>query len=194
MNRTMVSALVLPCALACAGVGMAVEPKSMSSSGTVVAEVREPAGLAEVALAAGGSHGSLVAANAATHAVVKESVKAVFTGQDFIEASLRQGGTLEFAMKGNAPMTSQAPKVTKAVEVDLTPEDLSQTGAETTVTLHAIVDENGFARNVQVTKSAGAAVVDRKAIAAVREYRFKPAMVDNVATWSGVSVTIKIQK
>ena len=34
----------------------------------------------------------------------------------------------------------------------------------------------------------------QKAIAAVSQYRFKPATVDNQPTWSAVSIAIKIQK
>ncbi len=194
MNRTILSTLVLPCVLACTQAGMAVEPKPMNSSVVFLAEANQPAGLAAVAVAAGGSHASWVAADGAVHAAVKESIKTVFTGQEFLEAAVRQGGTLEYAMKGNAPMSSQAPRVTRAVEVELTPAELAQAGGETSVTLHAIVDENGVPRNVYVTKSTGAPGVDQKAIAAVSQYRFKPAMVDNLPTWSGVSVTIKIQK
>jgi hypothetical protein len=33
-----------------------------------------------------------------------------------------------------------------------------------------------------------------KAIAAVSQYRFKPATLDNKPTWASVSITIKIQK
>jgi hypothetical protein len=46
---------------------------------------------------------------------------------------------------------------------------------------------------VSIVQSAGP-VVDRGAIAAVSQYRFKPATVDNHPTWATVSIAIKIQK
>jgi TonB family protein len=194
MNRMILSTLVLPSVLSLAQAGMAVGPKPMNPSVVLLAEAKQPVGLAEVALAAGKTHAALVAANgSATHAAMKESIHANFGGQEFVEAALRQGGTLEYAFKGNAPMTSQAPQITKAVEVDLTPAELSQVPAVNSVVLRAIVDEHGVPRNVQVTRSAGS-IVDQKAIAALNQYRFTPASVDNQPTWSTVSVTIKIQK
>jgi TonB family protein len=184
--------LVLPSVLACAQAGMAVEPKPMNSSVVLLAEAKQPAGLANVALAAGGN-ASLLAASSVSRAETKQSIRTVFTGQDFVDAAIRQGGTLEYAMKGNAPIETSVPRVTKAVEVQLTPQELSEAPAVTSVTLHAIVDENGVPRNVQVTKSGGS-LVDQKAVAAVNQYRFVPASIDGKSTWSSVSVTIKIQK
>src|SRR5947199_6713004 len=108
MNRTLLSTLVLPSVLGLAQAGMAVEPKPMNPSVLLLAEAKQPAGLAEVALAAG------------LHPAVRTSVHS-----NFVEAALRQGGTLEYAFKGNAPMTSQAPQITKAVEVDMTPAEIS---------------------------------------------------------------------
>jgi outer membrane biosynthesis protein TonB len=55
------------------------------------------------------------------------------------------------------------------------------------------VDVNGIPRNVAVTQSAGS-LIDEKAIAAVNQYRFQPATLDNKPTWATVSISIKIQK
>ena len=194
MNRMILSSLVLPSVLGLAQAGMAVEPKPMNPSVVLLAESKQPFGLAEVAMAAGKTNAAVVAATAAaTHAAVKESITAKFGGQDFIESALRQGGSLEYAFKGNAPMTSQAPQITKAVEVEMTPQELSAAPDVSSVVLRAIVDENGIPRNIQVTRSGGS-VLDQKAVAALNQYRFAPARVDNAPTWSAVSVTIKIKK
>ena len=193
MNRMILTSLVLPSVLGLAQAGRAVEPKPITSSVVLLAEAKQPAGLAEVALAAGNANASMVAANAAVHAAVKESINAKFGGQDFVSAALRTGGTIEYAYRANAVSESVSPKVVKAVELDLSPKELSEQPAVTSVVVHAIVDEHGFPRNVQVTHSAGA-MVDKKAIEAVSQYRFSPAMIDNQPTWSTVSVTIKIQK
>lgn len=180
MNRMILSTLVLPSLLGLAQAAVAVEPKPMNPSVALLTE-------------AATTHASLVAVNAGMNAEIKESVRAQFVGQDFVQAALRQGGTLEYAFKGDTPMQSSVPRVTKAVEVDLSPAELAETPAVTSVTLRAIVDENGIPRNVSVTKSGGAKV-DQKAIAALQQYRFAPATIDNQPTWSSVVVTIKIQK
>jgi hypothetical protein len=44
-----------------------------------------------------------------------------------------------------------------------------------------------------IAQSAGPAV-DRETVAAVSQYRFKPATLDNKATWASVSVAIRIEK
>ena len=193
MNRMILSTLVLPSVLGLAQAGMAVEPKPMNPSVALLAEAKQPAGLAEVALAAGRANASIVAATAVLHPALQESIHAQYLGHPFVDAALRQPGTIEYAFKGNTPMTSQAPRITKAVEVDLTPGELAQAPAVTSVVLRAIVDEHGVPRNVTVTRSGGS-TVDQKAIAALNQYRFAPATVDNQPTWSTVSVTIKIQK
>ena len=131
------------------------------------------------------------AMTAGSHMAVRESVQAKYS-DDFVEAALRQGGTLEYSFKASAPAES-APKVTRAVEVDLSPQELSAQPAVSNVVVRAIVDENGIPRNVTIKQSAGS-VVDKKAVAAVSQYRFKPAMVDNQPTWAAVSISIKIQK
>ncbi len=127
-----------------------------------------------------------------SHAAVKETVREQFSG-DFLEAALRQGGTLEYSMKGSVPLETSAPRITKAVEVELTQQELSEQPSTTNVIVKAIVDENGIPRNVAVKQSAGS-LIDAKAIAAVSQYRFKPATIDNQPTWAAVEVTIKIQK
>lgn len=184
MNRMILSTLVLPSVLGLAQAGMAVEPKPMNYS--VV-------GLAEVALAAGKTNASVAAANAAIHPELKETVHAQYLGQTFVDAAMRNPGTVEYAFKGNTPMSSQAPRITKAVEVQLSEKELAAVPAVDSVVLRAIVDEHGMPRNIQVTRSGGS-VVDQKAVEALNQYRFVPAMVDNQPTWSTVSVTIKIQK
>ncbi len=83
--------------------------------------------------------------------------------------------------------------MTRAVELQLSDKELSEQPAVSNVVVHAIVDEQGIPRNVQVTKSAGS-VVDQKAIAAVSQYRFQPATFGNQPTWAAVSIAIKIQK
>jgi TonB family protein len=196
MRRMILTSLVLFPVLAYAQAGSAAEPKPSTSSAVLQAELKQPAGLyAEVALAAAETKpetpGSMVSLNAASHAAVRESIKTSFS-EDFVETALHGGGTLEYTMKATPAEASQ-PRVIRAVEVDLSQQDLAEQPAVSNVVVHAVVDEQGIPRNVAVTKSAGRAI-DQKAVAAVSQYRFKPATVDNKPTWAAVSIAIKVQK
>jgi TonB family protein len=176
--------------------GSSIERKPFNSSAVYRAGVKRPAGLySEVALAAAEDKPELIASKgsltAGSHVAVRESVQAKFS-DDFVETALRQGGTLEYSMNAT-PAEASAPKVTRAVEVELSQQEIADQPAVSTVVVHAIVDEQGVPRNVGVTKSAGKAV-DQKALAAVSQYRFKPATLDNQPTWAAVSISIKLQK
>jgi TonB family protein len=171
--------LLIP-VLAHSQTGSQAEAKRSSSPVVLQAELKHPADLAT--MAASGYSGRLA---------IHETVHEEYSG-DFLEAALRLGGTLEYSMKSSAPAQT-APKVTQAVEVQLSPEELAQQPAVSNVVVRAIVDEHGIPRNVAVTHSAGK-VLDERAVAAVSQYRFTPATIDNRATWATVSIAINIQK
>jgi len=187
MRRMILTSLVLIPVLAHAQAGTPAEPKPSSSSAVQLAELTQPAGLFAVAAAESPAAVSLNTNQAAFH----ETVRASFS-DDFVEAALRTGGTLEYSMKAT-PTEVSAPKVTRAVELQLSDKELSEQPAVSNVVVRAIVDEQGIPRNLEITKSAGS-LVDQKAIAAVSQYRFKPATVGNQPTWAAVSIAIKIQK
>jgi TonB family protein len=189
MRRMILTSLVLVPVLAHAQAGISTEPKPFASSAVLQAELRQPAGLAAVVKAAAENAAS---GSGKDHAVVRETVRAEYSG-DFAETALREGGTLEYTMRGSAPTQSSAPQVSRAVEVDLSDEELSAQPAVSNVVIHAIVDETGVPRDLSISHSAGT-VVDKKALAAISQYRFKPATVDNQPTWASVSIAIKIQK
>jgi TonB family protein len=192
MRRMILTSLVLVPVMAHAQAATSTEPQPSTSS-AMVAELAHPAELAMNAAAkAAAPAASIAVMNTSTHAAVREVVQTRMT-ENFMDAALLKGGTLEYAMMGSVPTQSSAPTVTRAVEVDLSSQELAEQPAVSQVVLHAIVDVNGVPRNVAVSQSAGS-VIDRKAIEAVNQYRFKPAMLDNKATWSTVSITIKIQK
>jgi TonB family protein len=192
MRRMILTSLVLVPVMAHAQAVTSTEPQPSTSS-AMVAELAQPAELAMNASAkAAAPAASIAAMNTSAHAVVREVVQTRMA-ENFMDAALLKGGTLEYAMMGSVPTQSSAPMVTRAVEVELSTQELAEQPAVSQVVLHAIVDVNGVPRNVAVSQSAGS-VIDRKAIEAVNQYRFKPAMLDNKATWSTVSITIKIQK
>jgi TonB family protein len=166
----------------------ATEPQP-STSAMVQAKVPQTTAGTEMALAAAAS---VLPAGVPSHAVIHQVVQTNMT-ENLLLGAIQKPGTLEFAMSGSIPTESSAPKVTRAVEMALTPQDMAEQPAVSSVVLRAIVDENGVPRNVAVTRSAGSAI-DRRAVEAVSQYRFKPATIDNKPTWATVSISIKIQK
>ena len=104
-----------------------------------------------------------------------------------------QGGTREYAMFGSIPAESSEPSVTHAVEVGLSPAEMAGQPAVIHVIVHATVDVYGVPRNLSISKSAGAAV-DEKVLAAVSQYRFRPATLENQPVDAAVTISIKIQK
>jgi periplasmic protein TonB len=67
-----------------------------------------------------------------------------------------------------------APQVVHSVQPEFT-EEARQANHEGTVAIQLIVDQQGNPQNVHVVRSLGMGL-DQKAIAAVRQYRFRPAM------------------
>ena len=67
-----------------------------------------------------------------------------------------------------------APVVVHSVQPEFT-EEARQANFQGSVTIQLIVDAQGNPQNVHVTKHAGMGI-DEKAIAAVKQYKFKPAM------------------
>jgi TonB family protein len=199
MRRMILTSLVLLPVMAHAQVGTSTEPKPSTSSAMVadLSQPGSPVSPAKLAMKAAVNKAAAPAAsiammNTSTHAAVRESVQTRMA-ENFVDAALLKGGTLEYAMMGSMPSESSAPKVTRSVEVDLSAQEIAGQPAVSQVVLHAIVDVNGVPRNVAVSQSGGS-VIDRKAIEAVNQYRFQPATLDNKPTWSAVSITIKIQK
>jgi TonB family protein len=135
---------------------------------------------------------AISAANLAGNAAIRQFVM-TRTMDDFTSAALRQGGSLEFALLGGLPTQASTPQLIRAVEVQLTSREMDNQPAVSQVVVHAMVDAYGYPRNVSVAQSAGS-VLDKKAIAAVNQYRFKPATRDNKPVDSAVMITIKIQK
>jgi TonB family protein len=158
------------------------------------AELTRPAGLAELAMAAAtpaAASASISPMKMPNHAMFREIVQTRVT-ESFVDTALRQGGSMEFAMM-SVPTESSAPQVKRAVEVDLSAQELEEQPAVSNVVVHATVDAYGFPRNVTIAKSAGA-VLDRKVVAAVNQYRFTPATKDNKPVDAAVTIAIKIEK
>jgi TonB family protein len=69
-------------------------------------------------------------------------------------------------------------------------EESAQQNAEVVLSLN--VDESGKAKDVQVVKSANH-LLDEPVAAAVRQFRFRPTMLDNKPVASDMTLTIFLQ-
>jgi TonB family protein len=88
---------------------------------------------------------------------------------------------------------ASTPSVKSAAAFGLLPQELEHQPAVIAVVVDAMVDANGIPHNISISHSAGK-LIDQKAVAAVSQYRFQPALLDNRPTPSNVSITIKIQQ
>jgi TonB family protein len=168
-----------------------------SNTSTVVLEAKvlppaplpAPSATNAVSAAAVVSSSSAVSA---THPVVREFIT-TSVSDNFLEAALTQGGTLDYILRGSLPQETSAPKLTRAVEMTLTDNELSAQPSVSDVAVRVTVDQYGIPRNLTVIRSAGK-TIDARALEAVSQYRFKPATVDNIPAAALVTIDVKIQK
>jgi TonB family protein len=184
MRRMILTSLVLLPVMAHAQAGTSTEPQPSTSSAMLHAELTRPTGPA--------TYAASTAAPAASHTAVREFVK-TRTSDDFADSAMRDAGTLEYAMMGDIPTEASAPKLTRVVEVQLSEQELAAQPQVANVTVRATIDADGLPRNVAVAHSAGT-VLDKRALEAVSQYRFKPATRDNQPVDAPVMITIRIQK
>lgn len=196
MSRKILTTLVLLPVMAHAQARTSTEHQPSPSSAMLQAELTHPAGMAELAKAtatpAATASAAIATTNLSSHALFRESVQTRVT-ENFVDAALRQGGTLEYAMMGSLPTESSAPRVTRAVEVGLSDQEMAAQPAVSNIVVHATVDSYGVPRNLSIVRSAGAAV-DKKVLDAVSQYRFAPATLDNKPVNAAVTISIKIEK
>jgi TonB family protein len=83
-------------------------------------------------------------------------------------------------------------RVLSAPDVDLSPaaQDTLPYNAEVVLTLN--VDENGKAQDIQIVKSPSH-YLDGPVAAAVRQYRFRPATLDNQPVATPMTLTVVVQ-
>jgi len=124
--------------------------------------------------------------------MVREYVQTQLT-DDFTQEALGKAGTLEYSFKGSQPTEASAPTVTRSAGIQLTQEELAAAPDLTFVTVSGTVDQYGFPRDLTVVQSAGK-TVDKKALAAVSGFRFKPATVDNQPVQAELTISIQIKK
>ena len=185
MRRMILTSLVLLPVLAHAQSSSATEPKPSASSANV-AELTLPHIAAAVKPAA------IASFNKTNQTKFRQSVETK-TIDSFADDTMRKGGTLEYAMFGDVPNQVSAPQLTRAVEISLSEQEMVSQPTVSNVVIRATVDAYGFPRNLTVAQSGGT-LVDKRAVEAVSQYRFKPATRDNQPVDATVLITIKIQK
>ena len=93
----------------------------------------------------------------------------------------------------DAGLTTPTPEIIKQVAPKY-PKAARIAGIEGQVVVKLMVDKTGAVSECQISKTSGHAELDKAALEAVKQYRFKPAMQgDNaVATWVAVPVIFKL--
>lgn len=194
MRLAIFSSLVLLPVLAHGQASAPAAAKPVPASAVIQAELTKPAGLPAVVRSAVAAEPATAVSsmNATSRPAVREFVQTRVT-EDFVHQALRQAGTLESGFKGSEVSEESAPKMTRPVEIQLTGQELAAAPEVTQVSISGKVDEYGFPRNLTVTHSAGTAI-DKKALAAVSAFRYKPATVGNQPVDAAVTITIQIEK
>jgi TonB family protein len=85
------------------------------------------------------------------------------------------------------------PKLIQSAPLAISLREMEAEADETKVELSLMVDTHGVPQNVAVTRSGGAAL-DKRAIAAVRQYRFTSATRNNIAVEAPLTIKIKLKK
>src|SRR5579872_255134 len=116
MRRMILTSLVLLPVLAQAQASTSTESQPSKSSAVLLAAVEAPAGPSAPTA-------SFSAVALASHAAIRESIQTKMV-DDLMASAMLKPGTLEFALKGSVPTESSAPRLTRAVEVELSNQDL----------------------------------------------------------------------
>ncbi|HEX7157579.1 MAG TPA: TonB family protein [Edaphobacter sp.] len=87
-----------------------------------------------------------------------------------------------------------APKLIKTVDVAPTSEDWAWRvgGINRTAVVSMLVDETGVPSNLKIVRSAGSGI-DENVIAAVKQYRFQPGLLNHAPVAVPVNLTVTIQ-
>jgi len=194
MRLAILTSLVLLPVLAHGQASTPAVVKPIPASAVVQAELTQPAVLkaAIKAAAAAEPANTISSMNAASHPAVREFVQILVT-ENFVHQALRQAGTLEYGFKGSEVTEESAPRMVRTGNLQLSREELAAAPEVTQVSVSGTVDAYGYLRNLAVTRSAGT-LIDKKALKAASEFRFKPATVDNQPVGAAVTVSMQIEK
>lgn len=121
-----------------------------------------------------------------THQVIRAVVNA-----DFANPMISNDPSLTVTFGG--PASVEAPRLTSFHALDLSQDVLARVPAETKVAVRVLVDKAGVPQFPAVVQSVNPDV-DKAAVAAVKQFRFRPAMVEHAPAEAQVTVEVKINK
>lgn len=169
MRRIVIATLVLIPVLANAQASTLTKPSQ--NLATLVAAATPPAALAPSTSAASSS-------DVTTSAVPMNVV--------IRQADADADGTIAYSFGTGSSIT--APRLIHVVSPELAPQ---QAAAGADITAHLTVDQNGVPQNISVDHATDP-IIARKTLAAISQYRFKPATRNYLAVASDVTINVKI--
>jgi len=186
MRRILVATLVLIPVLAHAQASTSTEQPTQTTA-TLVAKATPPAPMAPAKSAAPAASSSVAgtAVSIPVHVVIHQ----ITPDDDYSTDALQSGGTISYSFGNDLNSKVTSPELIHVVQADLAPAQFAQ-GSDVKVRL--TVDAHGVPQNISVVKATDA-VVAQKTIAAVSQYRFKPATRDYLAIAADVSIDVKIK-
>lgn len=108
---------------------------------------------------------------------------------NFLQNQTQPSGSLSYTFLSGASQEAVAPKLIHAVGRQI-PVDRLTTNND--VAVRFVVSPDGVPEKLTIAKSAGAEM-DEKTLEAVRQYRFKPATLNNRPVEAEVTVEVKVQ-
>ena len=187
MRRIFVATLVLIPVLANAQASSSTGPKQSPNSAMLLAKSTPPAPFASAKGAAPAPKSSAdITATLPANVIIHQAG----SDSDFAYDTVDHGGTIAYSLGGaDSFAKSAAPQLVHVVETELAPAEIA---AGSDVCVRLTVDAYGVPQNLKVTKATDP-VVAQKTLAAVSQYRFKPARVNYLAVAQDVNLDIKIK-
>ena len=185
MRQVLVATLVLLPVLAHAQASNSTEQATQAPA-TLVAKATPPAPMAPAKSATPASES---VASSATSLPVHVVIHQITPDDDYTTDALQSGGGISYNFNNDINSKVTSPELIHVVQADLAPMQFAQ-GSDVKVRL--TVDAHGVPQNVTVVKATDA-VVAQKTIAAVTQYRFKPATRDYLAIPADVLIDVKIK-
>jgi TonB family protein len=187
MRLLLLPTLFLLPAMAVAQSSHSADTPSSNPATTLQAKATLPPSLR--AMPAAAAHAVAEAPAAAPAPTVSDVM--VDVHQNVIERQFEDNDSTLAVTFGEASRTE--PKLIQSAPLVISLREMEAEADETKVELNLTVNMQGVPQNVTVTHSGGAAL-DKRAIAAVSQYRFKPATRNNLAVEAPLTIQIKLKK
>jgi len=174
MRRITIATLVLIPVLAHAQASTSTKPSQ--NSATLLAKATPPAALAPST----NSSAADVATSVVPMDVIVHQAEPVDDAVD---------GSISYSFGDTPNSATTAPQLVHIVTADLAPQQIV---AGSDVTVHLTVDRNGVPQNIKLDHATDPAIA-QKTLAAVSQYRFKPATHNFLTVPADVTIDVKIK-